>query len=96
MLAGHQFREIRGALAVLAPQDIALVVEELGESERLRVFRLLPKETAAEVFVEMSPLNQEALIRIFTDNELHEVLDELYIDDTVDIIEEMPANVVKR
>ena len=96
MLEKRQFREIRGALSILAPQDIGLVVEELEESERLRVFRLLPKETAAEVFVEMSPQNQEGLIKSFTDNELHEVLDQLYIDDTVDIIEEMPANVVKR
>ena len=96
MLTNHQFREIRGALSILAPQDIGLVVEEMEESERARVFRLLPKETAAEVFVEMSPQSQEALIKTFTDNELHEVLDELYIDDTVDIIEEMPANVVKR
>lgn len=96
MLTNRQFREIRGALSILAPQDVALVVEELEESERVRVFRLLPKETAAEVFVEMTPPNQEALIKTFTDNELHEVLEELYIDDTVDIIEEMPANVVKR
>jgi magnesium transporter len=60
------------------------------------MFRLLPKETAAETFVEMEPDAQELLIRGFSDNELKEVLDELYVDDAADIVEEMPANVVKR
>lgn len=96
MLENHQFRELRGALLMLEPQDIAIVAEEMEENEIVRLYRLLPKEEAAEVFVEMSPAHQEALIRMFTDNELRDVLEELYIDDTVDIIEEMPANVVKR
>lgn len=96
MLAKREFREIRGALSLLRPQDIALVSEKLEERELTVLYRLLPKETAAEVFVEMSPEHQEALIRMFTDAELREVLNELYIDDTVDLIEEMPAVVVKR
>ena len=96
MIEKHQFRELRGALSLLEPQDIAIVAEEMEDNEIVRLYRLLPKETAAEVFVEMSPAHQEALIRMFTDSELRAVLDELYIDDTVDIIEEMPANVVKR
>lgn len=96
MLAERQFREIRGALSLLRPQDIALVSEKLEERDLTLLYRLLPKETAAEVFVEMSAEHQEALIRMFTDVELREVLDELYIDDTVDLIEEMPAVVVKR
>ncbi len=60
------------------------------------LFRLLPKELAAETFVEMAPEAQELLIQGFSDNELKEVVDELYVDDAVDIVEEMPANVVKR
>ena len=60
------------------------------------LFRLLPKEQAAETFVEMDPELQELLIKSFSDTELKEVLDELYVDDAVDIVEEMPANVVKR
>ncbi len=96
MLENRQFRELRGALSLLESQDIALVTEQLEEREVVLVYRLLPKETAAEVFVEMSPEHQEALIRMFSDSELREVLDELYIDDTVDLIEEMPAGVVKR
>ena len=60
------------------------------------LFRLLPKDLAAETFVEMETEEQEALLSSFTDNEMKEVMEELYIDDTVDIIEEMPANVVRR
>ena len=60
------------------------------------LFRLLPKELAAETFVEMDPETQELLIQGFSDNELKDVVDELYVDDAVDIVEEMPANVVKR
>ena len=60
------------------------------------LFRLLPKELAAETFVEMEPEAQELLIRGFSDSELKEVIDELYVDDAVDIVEEMPANVVQR
>lgn len=67
----------------------------LGEKVPL-VFRLLPKELAAEVFVELDSDEQELLIQSFSNTELKEVLDELYLDDTVDIVEEMPANVVKR
>ena len=60
------------------------------------LFRLLPKEPAAELFVELEPDVQEMLIRGFSNTELKEVLDELYLDDAVDIVEEMPAGVVKR
>lgn len=78
------------------PADIAAIFEELNDSSIPLIFRLLPKELAAETFVEMEADNQELLIRGFSDNELKEVLDELYLDDAVDIVEEMPANVVKR
>lgn len=80
----------------MEPADIAILLEECSQEEVLLLYRILPKELAAEVFVEMDGDTQEALIRAFSDKELKEVLDELYMDDTVDIIEEMPANVVKR
>ncbi len=88
--------ELRDELTLLEPADIALVLDDLPEDRLPLLYRLLPKELAAEVFVEMEPELQELLIRTFSDTELKEVLDELYVDDTVDLIEEMPANVVKR
>ena len=80
----------------MEPADIAILLEECTKEEVLLLYRILPKELAAEVFVEMDGDTQEQLIKAFSDRELKEVLDELYMDDTVDIIEEMPANVVKR
>ena len=73
-----------------------MLFQDLSESQVTVIFRLLPKELAAETFVEMEPDSQELLIRAFSDRELKEMLDEMFVDDTVDIIEEMPANVVKR
>ncbi len=75
---------------------MAAIFEELPTEQRLLLFRLLPKEEAAETFVELNGDTQEALITAFSDTELQEVIDELYLDDTVDIIEEMPATVVKK
>ena len=83
-------------LVTLNPADVAALFEELPADRLPLLFRLLPKELAAETFVEMEPDEQELLIRGFSDNELKEVIDELYLDDAVDIVEEMPANVVKR
>lgn len=96
LLEERRFRELQDALSLLEPQDIALVTEKLEEREVLLLFRLLPRETAAKVFIEMPSDYQEVLIGMFSDAKLREVLDELYIDDTVDLIEEMPASVVKR
>ena len=70
--------------------------EELKQEEIIVVYRLLSKDAAAEVFTELDSDLQERLINILTDKELKEMLNELYLDDTVDLIEEMPANVVKR
>ncbi len=92
----RQWPRLREVLAPLPAADIAAILSELPEDRLPLLYRLLPKELAAEVFVEMEPEEQELLIRTFSDTELKEVLDELYVDDTVDIIEEMPANVVKR
>ena len=96
LLAEKKYTTIRDILITMNPSDIASVFDEL-EVERLPLlFRLLPKELAAETFVEMEPEAQELLIRGFSDVELREVLDELYVDDAVDLVEEMPANVVRR
>ncbi len=91
-----KYVQVRETLLDLEPFDIAYIMEDLPEDTIPVVFRLLPKELAAEVFVELEPDSQEKLIRGFSRAELKEVLDELYLDDAVDIIEEMPANVVKR
>lgn len=77
-------------------QDISLLFEELSEEDMVLLFRLLPKDEAADVFSYMEPDLQEKLINCLTDKELKLVIDELFMDDTVDLIEEMPSNVVKR
>ena len=91
-----EFHKIKNILIEINPTDIAAIFEELPKEQMLLLFRLLPKEEAAETFVELDGDMQEALITAFSDTELKEVIDELYLDDTVDIIEEMPATVVKR
>ena len=81
----------------MEPVDIADFMEErLDETDQLLFFRLLPKELASDVFVEIDSDTQEELIKKFTDKELKAVIDDIFLDDTVDIIDEMPANVVKR
>ncbi|MBQ7082688.1 MAG: magnesium transporter [Oscillospiraceae bacterium] len=95
-LENKKYAQIRYLLRDENPMDIAQILGEVPEESLPVVYRLLPKELAAEAFAEMEPDQQEVLIRSFSDRELQDVLDELYIDDTVDIIEEMPANVVKR
>ena len=87
---------LRDLLLTLQPVQVAGLFEVLPEEARPLLFRLLPKEPAAELFVELEPDVQEMLIRGFSNTELKEVLDELYLDDAVDIVEEMPAGVVKR
>lgn len=96
LLNKKDFVKLRSTLTEMSAPDIALLLDEIEVEYVLRVFRLLPKELAAETFVEMQPETQQHLISSFSDRELHDVLDEMYLDDTVDIIEEMPANVVKR
>ncbi len=96
MLEGKKYATARDILTTMNPSDIAGIFEDLQEQQLPLVFRLLPKEQAAETFVEMEPDAQELLIRSFSDNELKEVLQELYVDDAADLVEEMPANVVKR
>ena len=96
MLEDKKYATLRDILVTMNPSDIAAVFAGLKDEKIPLMYRLLPKELAAETFVEMEPDDQELLIRGFSDNELKEVLDELYVDDAVDIVEEMPAGVVKR
>ncbi len=96
LLSKREFGKIRELLTAMEPVDIGLLLGEAPEKDLPILFRILPKELAAETFVEMDSDEQELLIDAFSDRELKEVLDELFIDDAVDIIEEMPANVVKR
>jgi len=96
LLEDKKYQVVRDILSTMNPVDIASVLDELDERRLPLVFRLLPKELAADAFVEMEPEQQEVLIRGFSDSELKEVLDEMFVDDAVDVIEEMPANVVRR
>lgn len=96
LLDEKNYYALKILLQDMEPADIALVLEEFPDKKICILFRILPKDLAAEAFVEMESENQELLLSSFTDSEIKEILDELYIDDTVDIIEEMPANVVRR
>ena len=96
LLEEKKYSTLRDVLTTMMPYDIAAVFEELQDEKMPILFRILPKELAAETFVEMDEETQEFLIHGFSDSELKEVVDELFVDDAVDLIEEMPANVVKR
>ncbi len=96
LLDEKKYSTLRDILVTMKPYDIAAVFEELQDEKTPILFRILPKELAAETFVEMDDETQEFLIHGFSDSELKEVVDELFVDDAVDLIEEMPANVVKR
>lgn len=96
LLEEKKYSTLRDILITMMPYDIAAVFEELQDEKMAILFRILPKELAAETFVEMDENTQQFLIHGFSDSELKEVVDELFVDDAVDLIEEMPANVVKR
>ena len=96
MLEDKKYSTLRDILATMNPSDVAAIFGSLRDKQIPLMYRLLPKELAAETFVEMEPEDQELLIQGFSDNELKEVLEELYVDDAADLVEEMPANVVKR
>ena len=96
LLENKRYSSIKDILITLNAADIAAIFAELEPDILPLLFRLLPKELAADTFVEMDPDQQQLLITRFSDTELKEVIDELYIDDAVDLVEEMPANVVKR
>ena len=100
LLAEKKYSAVKQLVAQMEEADLAKLFEELESEEDTdqfnRLFRLLPKELAAETFVEMEPDTQALLIQGFSDNELKEVLSELYVDDAADLVEEMPATVVRR
>ena len=96
LLEKKRYTSLKDILATMNGADIASVLNELEPEKIPLLFRLLPKELAAEAFVEMEPDQQELLIKGFSDSELREVINELYVDDAADLVEEMPANVVKR
>jgi magnesium transporter len=96
LIESKKYGTLRDILVTMNAADIAALFEDLEPEMLPRLFRLLPKELAADTFVEMESDSQELLIKGFSDSELKDVIDELYIDDAVDIVEEMPANVVKR
>ena len=96
MLEDKKYATLRDILVTMNPSDIAELFLDLEDHQIPLLFRLLPKELAAETFVERETDAQELLIRGFSDNELKEIVDELYADDAADLVEEMPANVVQR
>lgn len=96
LLDARKIGQVREKLKCENPIDLAEILSEMPDERRPLLFRLLPKEQAAEAFVEMDHDVQEKLIKSFSDRELADVLSEMFIDDTVDLIEEMPANVVSR
>ena len=96
MLEDKKYATARDILVTVNPSDIAALLDGYSKEHIPLLFRLLPKELASETFVEMEPDAQELLIQSFSDTELKQILDELFVDDAADLVEEMPANVVKR
>ena len=91
-----KYASLRDLMQTLYPADIATILSDMPEKLMPAIFRLLPKDLAAETFVEMESDVKEELIKSFSDTELKAVIDEMYMDDAVDLIEEMPANMVRR
>ena len=96
LLEQREFPKLGALLKEMNPADVAELFEELPREKMALVFRLLPKELAADSFAYMEPDEQTVLVQAFSDKELHDVVNELYVDDAVDMIEEMPASLVKR
>lgn len=96
LIEEKKFQSLRDVLRTMQPVDVAMAAAELTPQDLSLVFRLLPKDEAADTFAEMDAESLEELIRSFSDSELRDILEELYIDDTVDMIEEMPAVLVGR
>ena len=94
LLEERKFKELKELLETMHPVDIGEILEEIDKKQMILIFRLLAKDEAAEVFTDMNSDMREYLINALTDSELEEVMDEMYLDDTVDVLEEMPANVV--
>ena len=95
-LEGRQFRKLRETMSEMNEVDIAEFIEELEAEKKVLVYRMLPKELAADVFSFLEVDDQEHIINSITDYELGKIVEDLYVDDAVDMLEDMPANVVKR
>ena len=91
-----KYQSLRDVMETLPAPDLAAVFEDLPAEKLPVLFRLCPKDLAADVFAELTPATQQQLIDGLTDTELKAVVDELFVDDATDLVEEMPANVVKR
>lgn len=96
LIESKKFAQLKVIISEMQPADIAEILDEANERDIPVIFRILPKELAAEVFVEFDSDKQELLVNSFNDKELRDVLNELFLDDATDIIDEMPANVAKR
>jgi len=96
LLDSRQYTNLRQFLAELNDADIAACMDELSDEEELKVFRILPKNLAAEVFAYLEVENQQMIITSLTDKEAAHIIDNLMADDAVDLLEEMPASVVKK
>jgi len=96
LMEEKKYKALKSIFSTMKPIDIAALFENIPEKNILLLFRILPKDLAAESFAEMDTEQQEMLIRSFSDSEIREVVNELYMDDMVDLVEEMPANVVER
>ena len=96
LLQAREYKAVRSILNVMNAVDIAALMEELEDKDLALAFRLIPKDKAAEVFANMNSPMQSYLVEIFTEKELKEMLDEMFLDDTVDLLEDLPANLVTR
>ena len=96
LLQAREYKAVRSILNVMNPVDIAALMEDLEERDLAMAFRLIPKDKAAEVFSYMESDQQTTLVNLFTEKELKDVLDEMFLDDTVDMLEDLPANLVNR
>ena len=96
LLLEKQYKAIKSIFDTMNPVDTALLLPEFDEKQMVMLFRLIPKESAAMVFTYMEPEQEQVLVEAFTDSELKFIIEDMFIDDAVDVIEEMPANVVER
>lgn len=96
LLSAREFKAVRSILNVMNAVDIAVLLSELEDKELVLAFRLIPKDKAADVFANMDGNQQSDLVEMFTERELKVILDELFMDDTVDLLEDLPANLVTR
>ncbi|NMA63484.1 MAG: magnesium transporter, partial [Syntrophomonadaceae bacterium] len=96
LIEDHQLLEARSRLVQMNVVDVADFLENISREKSLIIFRILPKDFAADVFSYMSRKQQRYIVENITDNEIQLILDQLLMDDTIDFLEEMPANFVKK